>query len=51
MKSTLAKFYLGMGTFVCVLYMVGAFSGWKIPIGSFVSGIGRSSGGSWGYGK
>jgi hypothetical protein len=51
MKSALAKFYLGLGTLVCVLYMVGSFSGWKIPVATYAAAMGRSTGGSWGFGK
>jgi hypothetical protein len=49
--STIAKFYLGMGTILCVLYLVGAVSGFKFPVSSALAAAGRSSGGSWGYGK
>lgn len=51
LTSAIAKFYLGMGTIICVLYLAGAISGFKFPVSSYVSAAGRSSGGSWGYGK
>jgi hypothetical protein len=49
--STIAKFYLGMGALLCTLYLVGAISGFKFPVASYVASSSRSSGGSWGYGK
>ena len=55
LKSTFAKFYLGLGTSLCMLYLVGALAGWKMPefksSGYSGSGYHRSYGGSWGYSK
>ena len=50
LNSFLAKLYLIIGSFLCVMFVVGVLSGWKLPTGSFNSS-GRSSGGFWGMGK
>ena len=50
LNSFLAKLYLIIGSFLCVMFVVGVLSGWKLPSGSFNSS-GRSSSGFWGMGK
>ena len=50
LKSFLAKLYLIVGSFLCVMFVVGVFSGWKLPRPVFENS-GRSSGGFWGIGK
>jgi len=50
LKSFLAKLYLIVGSFLCLMFVVGVLSGWKLPSVDFDSS-GRSSGGFWGMGK
>ena len=46
------RFYLIVGTLVCLWLTVAAFAGWKAPNMGFLDGsAGRSSGGFWGGGK
>ncbi|MCG6158294.1 hypothetical protein [Rubinisphaera margarita] len=50
LTTWLAKFYLAVGTGICILFIFGASSGWKLPESSG-SSAGRSGGGFWGVGK
>ncbi|MCA8982414.1 MAG: hypothetical protein R3C12_04660 [Planctomycetaceae bacterium] len=49
LKTWLAKMYLGVGSGLCVLFIIGALSGWKLPQGN--ASTGRAGGGFWGVGK
>lgn len=55
LSTFISKLYLMIGLFLCVMFAVGVYSGWKMPSPQFNSSgsgySGRSSGGFWGIGK